>query len=54
MKTIKLFVFLVMGALALTGRAQTTMDNYVKPAGADNFYHSYSVKEQQVSFPNQY
>ncbi|MDE5826223.1 MAG: hypothetical protein K2H57_01475, partial [Duncaniella sp.] len=30
------------------------MDNYVKPADADNFYHSYSVIEQQVSFPNQY
>lgn len=28
--------------------------NYEKPAGADNFYHSYNAVEQQVEFPNQY
>ena len=54
MKTTRFLLLLVMGAMTLVGKAQTTMDNYVKPAGADNFYHSYSVKEQQVSFPNQY
>ena len=54
MKKLKLFLLLVIGSLTFAGHAQTTMDNYVKPAGADNFYHSYSVKEQQVSFPNQY
>ena len=54
MKTARFLLLLVMGAMTLVGKAQTTMDNYVKSAGADNFYHSYSVKEQQVSFPNQY
>ena len=54
MKKIKLFMFLVLGSMALAGYAQTTLDNYVKPVGAENFYHSYSVKEQQVSFLNQY
>lgn len=28
--------------------------NYQKPADAENFFHSYLVKEQQVSFLNQY
>ena len=54
MNKLKLFLFLVIGSFTFAGHSQTTMDNYVKPAGADNFYHSYSVKEQQVSFPNQY
>lgn len=33
--------------------AQSTY-NYSKPSGADNFYHSYTVRESKVSFPNQY
>ncbi|WP_289288056.1 alpha/beta hydrolase [uncultured Duncaniella sp.] len=33
--------------------AQTTY-KYNKPAGADNFYHTYSARESQVSFLNQY
>ena len=40
MKTTRFLLLLVMGAMILVGKAQTAMDNYVKPAGADNFYHS--------------
>lgn len=32
-----------MSTLSVIGRAKDTYD-YVKPTGADNFYHSYSVK----------
>lgn len=39
--------------VSLMVTAQTTYQ-YNKPAGADNFYHSYSAKESQVSFPDQY
>lgn len=39
--------------MSLVGFAQSDY-KYEKPTGADNFYHSYNVSEQQVSFLNQY
>lgn len=54
MKTSKIFIaFAIALSSVVMTNAQDTF-NYVKPTGADNFYHSYNVKEQQVSFPNQY
>lgn len=54
MRASKIFIaFAIASSSVVMTNAQDTF-NYVKPAGADNFYHSYSVKEQQVSFLNQY
>lgn len=51
----KIFLTTVLTAtfVSLMVTAQTTYQ-YNKPADADNFYHSYSAKERQVSFPDQY
>lgn len=58
MKLIKSLMTLAIAASSILpssimANAQDTYD-YVKPTGADNFYHSYNAKEQQVSFLNQY
>lgn len=49
----KLAVIAMAVSSMIMANAQTNY-NYEKPAGADNFYHSYNVTEQQVSFPNLY
>lgn len=54
MVKLKTLAALIIAATSITmANAQTTY-NYDKPAGADNFYHSYKVTEQQVTFPNIY
>lgn len=53
MKILKFIALSAMTALSVMANAQNTYE-YKKPAGADNFYHSYAVKEQKVSFPDQY
>lgn len=58
MKILKPLMALAIAASAIIptsimATAQDTYD-YVKPAGADNFYHTYNAKEQKVSFLNQY
>lgn len=54
MVKLKILAVLALAATSMTmANAQTTY-KYDKPAGADNFYHSYKVTEQQVTFPNLY
>ena len=54
MKNIRKFLILpILATFSIISNAQSIYQ-YEKPAGANNFYHSYSVKEQQVSFPSQY
>ncbi len=53
MKIIRYIIMATISIAAVTANAQAPQ-NYVKPAGADNFYHTYQAKEQQVSFLNQY
>ena len=53
MRTLKYVVAIIATFTSLMATAQTTY-KYNKPAGADNFYHTYSARESQVSFLNQY
>ncbi len=46
MKLIKSLMTLAIAASSIMANAQDTYD-YVKPTGADNFYHSYNAKEQR-------
>lgn len=53
MKALRYIVAIAATFASLMVSAQTTY-KYNKPAGADNFYHTYSAKESQVSFLDQY
>ncbi len=53
MKLIKTLIAVAVTSISVMANAQDTY-NYVIPEGANNFYHSYKAKEQQVSFLDQY